>query len=39
MSPDGNLRMKGRKAIGSTRIMIRCAWLCIDVDIKYVEVS
>src|SRR3990170_2130025 len=39
MSPDGKPRMNGRKTIGSTMIMIRCAWLCIDVDINQVDVS
>ena len=31
--------MKGRKTTGSTMIMIRCDWLCIAVDISYVEGS
>ena len=31
--------MNGRNAIGRIMIMYRCALLCIDVDMSYVDVS
>jgi hypothetical protein len=39
MRPEGKLRMKGMKTIGSTMISTRCAIDCICVDMSHVDVS